>query len=592
LLLRGGIRSATFNLGVLQGLAKLGILDHFDYLSSVSGGGYIHQWLAAWIKREEQEQERPVPVATPATTYSPMGFREVQKRLVPLPSDQDSPADPEPIRWLRRYSNYLTPQKGVFTADTWVAIAIWFRNTFLNQLILLSFLFFLLLIPNLVAKPITELSGDWSNLAAAALYLFAVAGMASMLRHEYVRISPLENYPDADEEPGRFGGEKTVQIFVVTPLLLASVFHLSFVLRLPDHGPLSLAYLSELVFVFRLLWALVVAVAFAGASTETYRALHGLLKKPGEPGKEPEKLKEKLNILVGRFYRGVRIAVNGVGALVIGNAMVSAFAGTLLFIGVHWSLGWMATGLGCSEPWRLQAVFGPPLLFSVPLFTLVIGAGLIGRDFPDWLREWLARVRAWPFLFGVGWAVFFGIALLGPYLREWNATEYVRLTKTVKWTAVISWILTTAGSVLAGNSNKTSGKGGESSSRNVRLDLLAKAGPPVFVLGLLVLLSVAVKCALSYVVSLHSGAMLILLAVAPLAIFLLFGWRLDVNEFSMNPFYRNRLTRCYLGASNRKRVPNPLTGFDNRDTRGMQISRLRPIPPPHPQSVLARPAMY
>src|SRR5574338_1546621 len=29
----GGIRSATFNLGVLQGLAKLGLLPSFDYLS-------------------------------------------------------------------------------------------------------------------------------------------------------------------------------------------------------------------------------------------------------------------------------------------------------------------------------------------------------------------------------------------------------------------------------------------------------------------------------------------------------------------------------------------------------------------------------
>ena len=47
----GGIRSATFNLGVLQGLAKLGLLPWFDYLSTVSGGGYIGSWLAAWIKR-------------------------------------------------------------------------------------------------------------------------------------------------------------------------------------------------------------------------------------------------------------------------------------------------------------------------------------------------------------------------------------------------------------------------------------------------------------------------------------------------------------------------------------------------------------
>ncbi len=37
----GGIRSATFGLGVLQGLARCGLLDKFHYLSTVSGGGYI-----------------------------------------------------------------------------------------------------------------------------------------------------------------------------------------------------------------------------------------------------------------------------------------------------------------------------------------------------------------------------------------------------------------------------------------------------------------------------------------------------------------------------------------------------------------------
>src|SRR5262245_57044654 len=37
----GGIRSASFNLGVLQGLAGLELLRFVDYLSTVSGGGYI-----------------------------------------------------------------------------------------------------------------------------------------------------------------------------------------------------------------------------------------------------------------------------------------------------------------------------------------------------------------------------------------------------------------------------------------------------------------------------------------------------------------------------------------------------------------------
>src|SRR6266478_298680 len=45
----GGIRSATFALGIIQGLARCKLLDKFDYMSTVSGGGYIGSWLTGWI---------------------------------------------------------------------------------------------------------------------------------------------------------------------------------------------------------------------------------------------------------------------------------------------------------------------------------------------------------------------------------------------------------------------------------------------------------------------------------------------------------------------------------------------------------------
>jgi len=41
----GGIRSATFNLGFLRALNNIGILKHADYLSTVSGGGYIGSFI-------------------------------------------------------------------------------------------------------------------------------------------------------------------------------------------------------------------------------------------------------------------------------------------------------------------------------------------------------------------------------------------------------------------------------------------------------------------------------------------------------------------------------------------------------------------
>src|SRR5262249_26044226 len=45
--------------------------------------------------------------------------------------------EPEPIRHLRAYSNYLAPRPGLFSADGWVLIAIYLRNALLNQLVLL-----------------------------------------------------------------------------------------------------------------------------------------------------------------------------------------------------------------------------------------------------------------------------------------------------------------------------------------------------------------------------------------------------------------------------------------------------------------------
>ncbi|WP_257167843.1 patatin-like phospholipase family protein [Bradyrhizobium sp. SRS-191] len=44
----GGIRSATFSLGALQALVAHGLLAKFDYISTVSGGGYIGSSLQWW----------------------------------------------------------------------------------------------------------------------------------------------------------------------------------------------------------------------------------------------------------------------------------------------------------------------------------------------------------------------------------------------------------------------------------------------------------------------------------------------------------------------------------------------------------------
>lgn len=45
----GGIRSATFALGVLVALSKRNLLPQFDYMSTVSGGGFVGSFLTAYL---------------------------------------------------------------------------------------------------------------------------------------------------------------------------------------------------------------------------------------------------------------------------------------------------------------------------------------------------------------------------------------------------------------------------------------------------------------------------------------------------------------------------------------------------------------
>lgn len=138
----GGIRSATFCLGLLQGLRAKGLLDRFDYLSTVSGGGFVGGWWSAWLAREGTTlfppQERIAPELEldefrrmGAQTDAGAGARE---------SEGSIHAGRDPIHHLRLFANYLTPRKGFLSSDTWLAAAVLSRNLILTWLILVPLL--------------------------------------------------------------------------------------------------------------------------------------------------------------------------------------------------------------------------------------------------------------------------------------------------------------------------------------------------------------------------------------------------------------------------------------------------------------------
>jgi hypothetical protein len=50
----GGIRSATLNLGITQALHHWGVFDHLDYMSTVSGGGYLGSSISTLMRSRQQ----------------------------------------------------------------------------------------------------------------------------------------------------------------------------------------------------------------------------------------------------------------------------------------------------------------------------------------------------------------------------------------------------------------------------------------------------------------------------------------------------------------------------------------------------------
>jgi predicted acylesterase/phospholipase RssA len=142
----GGIRSATFNLGVLQGLASRNALWIFDYLSTVSGGGFVGSWWSAWLSREKRW---PGDIFPASEELEPQRRRKTallfrgQDGRTPVPSLPDGSLiarKQDPIHFVRLFSNYLTPRTGAFSPDTWRLIAFMVRNLLFTWVALLPLL--------------------------------------------------------------------------------------------------------------------------------------------------------------------------------------------------------------------------------------------------------------------------------------------------------------------------------------------------------------------------------------------------------------------------------------------------------------------
>ena len=562
----GGIRSATFNLGILQALARERLLRAFDYVSTVSGGGYIGGWLMGWMHHQN------------------VGIHEVEERLSAAPHAPSRSADLPEVHFLREYSNYLTPRKGLLSADFWSFVASYLRNTILNQIILVLALLSVLLGPrafvsllNILEEVeetlLTRLSAAWqpyieSQYLAVELGLvlillaivFIVLNLASIAPLQPGVCKPLRCGQEKDQYCW-FTCERWVELLVVGPSILAAAL---FTYGLGDISK-TLGFLDYPDSLYRA--PLVGALCYVGLWSVAFAFCR--IIRQFQPVHDSG-LNPWFTLVTAAFAGGIT------GFLLIPLTKILVPGGT------PWG------------KWPTMTV-GTPAMIGVMLMTGVLHIGLMGRSMSDAHREWWGRLGGWLMIYGICWLALFGTAVyfpagLGKVLKSIHGGP-------ITASGVLLWIASTVYGVVFGKNSAALKPVMEGPYRERILHWLARITPYIFITGLLLGLSLLAGVISDWITG-RTGHLLtppgevdcdpnlVLACLLFMAAAVALSWRVDINEFSIHYLYRNRLIRCYLGASVRHRKAHPFTAFSEADNLALASLRI-PLVPKAPQD--ARP---
>jgi hypothetical protein len=559
----GGIRSATFSLGVLQALGAAEKLTSFDYLSTVSGGGYIGSWLNAWIARtsfievQTALSGRANPAAPPPLTAAPV--------------------EPPEVAWLRRYSNYLAPRAGLLTADALTLVATWSRNVFLNLVVVVAFLVALLLMPRLLL-PLVEWGFTHTTAMGVAAALFGSVFLAFIAFNLWKQAQPVQPRDWWVSQAG-------VLTTVMLPATFATLFGVAWLFGVTsfDRATTLLAVTTVVVAITLVLgigWLLMQVAARANLGAALVKTI---------------------------VYALAMAFALGVGALLL--ALVRKW----------WN---PEDGLARTVA---AATFGPPAFLVGFGISGSIYVGLVGRAYYERSREWWSRMNAGFMTLGGAWLVLFALAFYIPAAIGWASdAASAWLTSAV----LTGWVGSLLAALLAPKPRSLSKRAEDNVDKTLNI------AASIFVAGFFVAVAclttwatnrladhtpsrpqptqtiselgvnlkgepgnIAAKVDWRYLetpplhryvaasmqdLELVRGAEFAgvpyfpLVAGATAALLLLFGWRVDVNKFSLHNMYKNRLIRCYLGASNPDRMERPFTGFDENDD--LQLTRLADTP--------------
>ncbi len=593
----GGIRSATFNLGVLQALAELRLLKRFDYLSTVSGGGYIGSWLTALIHRSRRDSQQDRESDSPSYAQKLAMAEDVLARSV-----RD---DAEEVQFLRQYSNYLTPKLGALSIDTWTSIAIYLRNLLLNLTILIG----LAVASVLLLHTIYAVAGSLRNVAHGSLAAVAGALLA------VVSVTIGMNV-DRQSLPERARARWWVPLGAVVPIFvsawLASIALQSYAEQISSACAVAGVSANDECRGTFLLRTWIAGFALLNTLMWIASGAVRLLDRAHRHRKE-----RTLRAYFDEILRSIPSFKNALSFL-LATTSAGALAGYLLYLYADsFSRGMLAVFLSDDglRAWlinevsiasyadllvrHIQGAFhlsvGMFIVVAVFSLSIALQIGMASRAMSESDREWLGRLGGMLYVYAVALTIVSLIVAVGPGLWVWWQASGI--ASWLAGSAVAAWTIQTLVGILLGRSAAT----GSEVPKRPRLEKLLMLTPYVFVFGLLVAIAISTAAIVDgkyetpprnatnsierYCAPVPAPAGSITSAAAampvspctginraltlPLAVMaypwrqhlaaaatvllfvLLLAWRIDINLFSFQMFYRNRLTRCYLGASQR-----------------------------------------
>jgi hypothetical protein len=351
----GGIRSAAFALGVIQGLVAKGILTKFDYLSTVSGGGYLGSFLTTWVQRE--------------------GFGSVLTELQGGPRLKGS----SPLQQLRRYSSYLAPRKGLLTGDALTVGSLYVRNLLLNWLIIIPLITLAVVLAKFFAFFAWISPSHPSVIAPLAIISILCIGLATL--------------DSLRQRPGWENVRSTRRKFQwneLAPMLLGGI--------LASCG--ALKYLEQ-HFDAPSAWNLILPLAVIGVCIAFISWMIAFFIAPPAPLNEVS----------------TRKTVHSDGLLALGTLASFTASGAVLGAWLGIAIYCMAQVADPNVRAFVLLCFGPPLLIIAQFISELLHVGFTSyMPWGDAEREWLARAAGYHSRAAASWAAVTLVVFGGSYL--------------------------------------------------------------------------------------------------------------------------------------------------------------------------------